>query len=87
MNRLLKRTSIQRKATPHIFRHTHVSMLAEAGVDLRTIMQRVGHDDFRTTLKVYTHVTDKMKKMSPRRSKSTSATSLIPNNAGNVIFT
>lgn len=62
MNRLLKFTSITKEATPHIFRHTHISMLAEAGVDLTTIMNRVGHDDRETTLKVYTHVTEKMKK-------------------------
>jgi integrase len=37
-------------------------MLAEAEVDLKTIMERVGHDDAKTTLKVYTHVTKKMKK-------------------------
>ena len=62
MNRLLKFTSITKEATPHIFRHTHISMLAEAGVDLTTIMDRVGHDDRETTLRVYTHVTEKMKK-------------------------
>ncbi|MCP3795661.1 tyrosine-type recombinase/integrase [Paenibacillus sp. CH40] len=37
-------------------------MLSEAGVDLKTIMKRVGHDDPETTLKIYTHVTEKMKK-------------------------
>ncbi|WP_308722447.1 tyrosine-type recombinase/integrase [Paenibacillus polysaccharolyticus] len=62
MNRILKHTSITKEATPHIFRHTHISMLSEAGVDLKTIMKRVGHDDPETTLKIYTHVTDKMKK-------------------------
>lgn len=62
MNRILKRTSITKNATPHIFRHTHVSMLTEAGVDLPSIMARVGHDDSRTTIKVYTHITKKMKK-------------------------
>ncbi|MGG3281786.1 tyrosine-type recombinase/integrase [Paenibacillus solani] len=62
MERLLKKTSIKKAATPHIFRHTHISMLAEAGVDLKTIMQRVGHDDPETTLRIYTHVTEKMRK-------------------------
>ncbi|WP_366290146.1 site-specific integrase [Paenibacillus sp. AN1007] len=62
MNRILKHTSIKKEATPHIFRHTHISMLSEAGVDLKTIMKRVGHDDPETTLKIYTHVTEKMKK-------------------------
>lgn len=37
-------------------------MLAEAEVDLKTIMDRVGHDDAKTTLKIYTHVTQDMKK-------------------------
>ncbi|MOA60519.1 Phage integrase family protein [compost metagenome] len=36
-------------------------MLAEAGVDLKTIMKRVGHDDPNTTLRIYTHVTEKMR--------------------------
>lgn len=60
----IEKTSIQKKATPHIFRHTHISMLVEAGVDINTIMKRVGRDD-----KIYTHVTEKMKKMLPKRSK------------------
>lgn len=61
MKRLLKKTSINKEATPHIFRHTHISMLTEAGVDLKTIMKRVGHDDPETTLRIYTHVTEKMR--------------------------
>ncbi|MBM7707108.1 integrase [Chryseomicrobium aureum] len=61
MERLLEKTSIKKYATPHIFRHTHISMYAEAGIDIKTIMKRVGHDDMKTTLKIYTHVTDKMK--------------------------
>ena len=62
MNRILDKTSIKKHATPHIFRHTHISMLTEAGVDLPTIMQRVGHEDIETTMRIYTHVTNKMKK-------------------------
>jgi len=61
MQRLLNKTTISKRATPHIFRHTHVSVLTEAGVDLATIMQRVGHDDMETTMKIYTHVTNKMR--------------------------
>lgn len=61
MKRLLEYTNIEKDATPHIFRHTHISMLTEAGVDLATIMERVGHEDIKTTMKIYTHVTKKMK--------------------------
>lgn len=50
-------------------------MLTEAGVDLNTIMERVGHDDMQTTLKVYTHVTKKMKMMLPKKYQLLSETS------------
>jgi integrase len=58
---ILKKAKIERHASSHIFRHTHISMLTEAEVDLPTIMERVGHSDPKTTLKIYTHVTKKMK--------------------------
>lgn len=61
MQRLLKVLDIKKDLTPHSFRHTYISMSTEAGVDLPTIMQKVGHEDPDTTLKVYTHVTEKMK--------------------------
>lgn len=62
MNRILDRTSIKKNATPDIFRHTHISMLTEVGVDLPTIMKRVGNEDIETTINIYTHITNKMKK-------------------------
>lgn len=62
MNRILDKTNIKKNATPHIFRHTHISMLTEAGVDMPTIMAKVGHEDIETTMNIYTHVTKKMKK-------------------------
>lgn len=61
MKRILKYADISKELTPHSFRHTHISMMAESGTDLPTIMKRVGHEDPDTTLKVYTHVTEKMK--------------------------
>lgn len=60
MRRLMKKTNIKKSLTPHSFRHTHISMLTEAGIELPTIMKRVGHEDPNTTLKIYTHVTNKM---------------------------
>lgn len=61
MRRILKYVGIEKNLTPHSFRHTHISMMTEAGDELPTIMERVGHEDPNTTLKVYTHVTNKMK--------------------------
>lgn len=48
------------KVHPHLLRHTHISMLAELGVNIKTTMKRVGHADSATTLNIYTHVTDTM---------------------------
>lgn len=52
---------INKPISSHIFRHTLVSYLAEKGVPLKAIMDRVGHEDSDTTMKIYTHVTNKMK--------------------------
>lgn len=46
---------------PHIFRHTHVSLLAEQGVSLETIARRLGHTTSQTTREIYFHVTEKLK--------------------------
>ena len=45
----------------HIFRHTHASLLAEAGYSLEAISRRLGHADSDITRKIYLHVTEKMK--------------------------
>lgn len=46
--------------TPHIFRHTHISTLAEIGVPIATTMQRVGHVTMKTTIEIYSHVSSRM---------------------------
>lgn len=51
---------LDKKITTHIFRHTHISQLAEMNIPIKTIMARVGHNNPSTTLKIYTHVTKKM---------------------------
>ncbi|MCY8487037.1 tyrosine-type recombinase/integrase [Bacillus atrophaeus] len=33
----------KQKLTPHSLRHTHTSLLAEAGIELLQIMDRLGH--------------------------------------------
>ncbi len=68
--RLIKKTSIKKIEGPHILRHTHVTMLTEAGVDLKTIMDRVGHEDSKTTMDIYTHVTEKMKEDATKKIKN-----------------
>ena len=50
------------KTTPvTFFRHTHISKLAELGVPLYIIQNRVGHADSETTRDIYLHVTQTAK--------------------------
>lgn len=64
VNRYLKRIAPYagidpNKLTSHIFRHTHVSKLAEQGVPLEMIKKRVGHADSKITEEIYYHITGK----------------------------
>lgn len=44
----------------HCLRHTHGTILAEQGVNPKTVMERLGHKDIKTTLQTYTFNTDIM---------------------------
>ena len=50
------------KYTIHSFRHTHTSLLAESGVNLETIMERLGHANDTITRTIYLHVTKSQKR-------------------------
>ncbi|MGO2099621.1 site-specific integrase [Vagococcus salmoninarum] len=50
-----------KKITTHGFRHTHCSLLFEAGVPLERVQERLGHSDIQTTMNIYTHVSEKSK--------------------------
>ena len=53
--------SFNKHITTHIFRHTHISYLAEQGVPLEAIQERVGHNRGSRVTEIYLHVTKKMK--------------------------
>ncbi|WP_370657575.1 tyrosine-type recombinase/integrase [Streptococcus pneumoniae] len=44
----------------HIFRHSHISFLAESGLPIKSIMDRVGHSNAKMTLEIYSHTTEDM---------------------------
>lgn len=48
---------INKQVSSHIFRHTHVSKLAELGTPLFAIQDRVGHENSKITEQIYLHVT------------------------------
>lgn len=63
INNALRQVQLPGKhITSHIFRHTHISMLAAANVPVKAIMKRVGQNNPNTTLQIYTHVTESMEK-------------------------
>jgi len=55
---IAKKAGIKRNVHAHIFRHSHASHLLESGIDLRTIQELLGHENFSTTT-IYTHVSKK----------------------------
>ena len=57
-----RKLGIDKKLTTHVFRHTHISKLAELGVPIYVIQARVGHADEKITKAVYLHVTKNAKK-------------------------
>ncbi|MBF4501196.1 site-specific integrase [Savagea sp. SN6] len=48
-----------KQITTHGLRHTHCSLLFEAGASLKEVQDRLGHSDIQTTMNIYTHVTEK----------------------------
>jgi integrase len=57
----LARAGISSEIDLHCLRVTFISALARAGVGPRTAQELAGHSDIRTTLKIYTKVTDQDK--------------------------
>lgn len=57
LQRLMKRMDTDKHITAHGFRHTHTSLLIEAGAGVKEIQERLGHGDVNTTMNIYAHMT------------------------------
>jgi site-specific recombinase XerD len=55
MEEAVKKSTVLRDVTWHIFRHTYISRLVMAGVDLRTVQELAGHKDIKMTTR-YAHL-------------------------------
>ncbi|MCD8502135.1 MAG: site-specific integrase [Bacillaceae bacterium] len=61
LNRIYKNNKHLPRITIHGFRHTHASLLFAAGASIKEVQDRLGHSDIKTTMNIYTHVTNEAK--------------------------
>lgn len=70
MKKYTRLAGIERKITPHMFRHSFATYLIEEGVDISCVQQILGHSSIKTT-QIYIHVAAKkqaeiLRSMHPR---------------------
>jgi integrase len=63
---VIKKHNLHR-ITIHGLRHTHASLLFEAGANIKEVQERLGHSDVQMTMNIYTHVTEHIKEQTAEK--------------------
>jgi integrase len=64
--RLARRAALPRIRF-HDMRHTHATLLLEAGIDITVVSKRLGHASVKTTADLYVHVTERLQNAAAER--------------------
>ena len=55
IKQLAEKIGMEKKISPHTFRHSFATHLIEGGADLRAVQEMLGHESI-TTTEIYTHL-------------------------------